>query len=210
MSSEDTLPFGNAFRFSWEAVRKNFGFLIAFGFLVALTLLGFFFLIGLVADRNEGLASLLGLLLQIGMNSLLPTGGIAISLKLCDGTKPEWEHFLCPAKTILFYYIGSLIYGMFVTVGLILLVVPGIYFAIRFSLMGYFIVDLGVDPIEGLKRSWESTQGRVWDLMLFGILMFAVNLAGFLALFFGIFISGPVTMTAAAYIYRTLAQKRSV
>lgn len=209
-TSEGTegFPIGEALRFGWRAVLENFGFLIGLTFLIGATLLGSGLLIAFLAGRNEGLSSFLGLCLQLAANSILPTGGIAIALKLCDGIKPQWEDFLCPMKTILFYYVGSLIYGAFVLVGLLFLIVPGIYFGIRFCLMGYYVVDLGLDPIEAIKQSWEATRGQVLNLMGFGLVLFLINLAGMLALFFGLFVTAPLSMVAGTYIYRFLRQRQ--
>ncbi len=203
----EKLPVGDAFRFAWEGVRENFILLVGIAFFLGTILAGATLLIGFLSTRNQGLSSLFALCLQLAANSILPSGGIALCLKVCDRKRPQLEDLLCPMKTILFYYIGSLIYGSFIFVGLLFLVVPGVYFAIRFCLMGYFVVDLGLDPIEAIKRSWEATEGQVLNLLVFGLTMMLVNLAAFRALFVGLFLTMPLTMVAAAYIYRVLGNR---
>jgi uncharacterized membrane protein len=69
------------------------------------------------------------------------------------------------------------------------------------------IVEQGAKPIEALRKSWQITKGARLKLFLFGIVLSLVNIAGFLALIVGIFVSIPVTLLAHAYVYRVLANQ---
>lgn len=52
-----------------------------------------------------------------------------------------------------------------VVVGLILLIIPGIYFALRLSLAPYFLVDKNLDVMEAYKASWDATKGNVLKIL---------------------------------------------
>jgi hypothetical protein len=57
---------------------------------------------------------------------------------------------------------GSIIYEIVVAVGLVLVVAPGIYFALRHQFYDYLIVDKGIRPVEAVKRSGVLTEGVTW------------------------------------------------
>ncbi|MGQ0569421.1 MAG: DUF975 family protein [Armatimonadota bacterium] len=97
-----------------------------------------------------------------------------------------------------------LIYAVFVAVGFVLLIIPGIILAARLSLYGFLMVDKGLGPRAALTRSAELTQGAVWDLFVFGLLLFGIVVLGALALFVGLFVALPTILMASAYVYRKL------
>ena len=102
------------------------------------------------------------------------------------------------------YILSLIIYGLIVLAGLILLIIPGIIWAIKFQFFGYFIVDKGLGPIESLKQSAKITKDTKWTLFLFGLLSGLINLLGALLLLVGLFATVPTTMMAKAFVYRKL------
>ena len=107
------------------------------------------------------------------------------------------------------YLIGSILYGLIVVVGLILLIIPGIIWAIKFQFFDYLIVDKGLGPIDALEKSSDITRGVKWDLFAFGILLAIINILGFLCLVVGLFVTIPVTLVAMAFVYRELLPETS-
>ncbi len=89
-------------------------------------------------------------------------------------------------------------------VGLILLIIPGIIWAIQFCFYDYLIVDRGFGPVDALKKSSEITKGVKLDLFVFGMLLGIINLLGFICLVVGLFVTIPTTMVAMAFVYRKL------
>lgn len=69
------------------------------------------------------------------------------------------------------------------------------------------VVDKGLDPIEALKRSFQITAGKFWDLLLFVLIMLGINILGILCLGVGLLITLPLTSLALIYIYRKLEAK---
>jgi hypothetical protein len=63
--------------------------------------------------------------------------------------------------------------------GLILLVIPGIIFAIRFMVAPNVVVVEGFRGTRALARSWELTKGSFWRL--FGITLLVALLTGVIA-----------------------------
>lgn len=137
------------------------------------------------------------LFIQIGL--------MQISLKLVDGKSSKtmemfanWDY-----KLWLRFLLSSLIYVGIVLFGLILLVVPGIIWAIKYQFFGYFVIE-GDSPIEAIKKSGELTKGAKLDVLTLNLVSGLLNLLGTLVLLVGLFVSVPVTMVAQATTFRRL------
>jgi len=88
-------------------------------------------------------------------------------------------------------FIGSILYSIIVAVGLILLVVPGIFFAISFAFYLVYISLHDVGFIGGLKRSWGLTSGNRFSIFLFGVGIFFV--------FVGLWIVGGIASSVVGF-----------
>ncbi|HEX7963365.1 MAG TPA: hypothetical protein VF466_02125 [Candidatus Saccharimonadales bacterium] len=88
--------------------------------------------------------------------------------------------------------------------GIILLIVPGIIFALRLSMSPYFLIDKNMAPMDAYKASWNATKGhmgKLWGLLGVALLMLlpVLTIVGILAtiyLFFMYAASG-----ALLYLY---------
>jgi len=78
------------------------------------------------------------------------------------------------------YIIASILYGLMVIVGLIFLIVPGIYLAIKHQFYTYLIVDKGMGPIEAIKESGRITKGALWNLLGFVIIVTLLGAGGWI------------------------------
>ena len=93
-----------------------------------------------------------------------------------------------------------------VAIGLVLLIVPGIIFAVIFGFYGWGLVDGVVDDgVSALRHSAEITRGHRWQLFGFAIVLILFNLLGLLALVVGVLITSAVSILALAHVYRQLA-----
>ncbi len=192
-----------ALEFGWDTMKDNIGFFI--GLLVVA------FLINIVPNVIAGFfkeeAPVLSLFVKVFafvLQLLIGMGLIRISLSFCDNIKGELSDLFSCAPLLINYLVASIIYMLIIFGGIILLIVPGIIWAIKFQFFSYFIVDKGLGPIEALKKSAVITDGVKWDLFLFGLLLFGINILGALAFGIGLFATIPTTMLALAYVYRSL------
>ena len=64
------------------------------------------------------------------------------------------------------YLVATFLYGLGVAIGLVLLIVPGIMFAVAYWFYGFIIVDTGSDPITALQeaRSQDRRDALLEDL----------------------------------------------
>lgn len=68
----------------------------------------------------------------------------------------------------------TIVAGIIVLVGLILLIIPGIFLAIKLSIADVEAVVGKKDVVESLKSSWRKTSGNFWRILAAFIVMFFV------------------------------------
>jgi uncharacterized membrane protein len=193
---------GEALSFGWETWKSNallwIGVLIVAGIIQSLPQIP----TQTMRDR-PALAIILGLV-GFFLSELMGIGLIKISLSFVDTGRAEFADLFNGYPVFVSYVIASIIFGVMFVIGLFLLVVPGIIVAVIFALFSYAIIDRGMGPIDALQRSMDLTRGVRMDLFLFGLATLGLNLLGMIPCFLGLFVTMPMTMMAAAYIYRRL------
>lgn len=101
------------------------------------------------------------------------------------------------------YLIGSLLFSAILFVGMLLLIAPGVWFAVKYQFMPYLIIDKGMEPIEALNTAGEITKGYWLELGLFVLCIAGINFLGVLAFGLGLLVTIPVTFLAHAWVYRS-------
>lgn len=105
------------------------------------------------------------------------------------------------------YGVASLLNGVLVLFGFLLLVIPGIILTLSLQFFSYFIIDRKAGIVSSLQDSWELTRGVKMKLLVFGLALAGLNAIGILLLGIGIVVTMPVSMLAGAMVYdRLLAQ----
>jgi uncharacterized membrane protein len=99
--------------------------------------------------------------------------------------------------------IGVLV-TVFFTVGVICLILPGIYLIVAYAFAQYLAVDKGMGFWEAMESSRRIITKNWWQM--FGLLLLVIPLLilGLLALGVGIFVALPVMVGALAYAYEDL------
>ncbi|MEK7062854.1 MAG: YciC family protein, partial [Patescibacteria group bacterium] len=103
----------------------------------------------------------------------------------------------------------SILMPIVVIAGLILLIVPGIIWAVRFSFAPLILVDTKMGPIASMKESFTITRGNFWKFLLFWLAIAIINIVGLLLLGVGLLLTIPASTFAMIHIYRTLSASRA-
>lgn len=187
-----------AFEFAWEVTKKNFvlllGFLIVAGVVSSISFT-------LAAPFEKKIPLLFFILSVIGwvVQTIVAMGLFKIAIKFANGQKGDFSDLFACASSFIPYVLGSLLYSLIVLGGLILLIVPGIIWAIRYQFFPYFIIDKKCKVFEALQKSSDATQGAKWRLFIVGVMTF----------FIGLFVTIPITMVATAYVYLRLSSAQT-
>ena len=203
MSDTTTRPFSNieALRYGWRTTQANLKPLLTLSAVGALLALFGGAVNG--PEQGPGMHPLLGpgvQLLQIGVGLAF----VRVALKLHDGQPVDLTRTTELFERFFPYLLTSLLYSLIVAGGMLLLVVPGVIWAIQFGCASFLVADGGIDPIEALRESSRLTRGAKVQLFGFGLLLGLVNLAGALALGIGLLVTVPTTFLAVAYAFRRL------
>jgi uncharacterized membrane protein len=194
-------------RFSWEMLKNNFWLIISLQAIIILV--GIFpDIMDYIFNSNPdmGLALLAIAILAYILQLVMGIGMIKILLGLYENIKPKSVMELFSATNYFVrYLLASMVYGLIVIGGFLLLIVPGIIWSIKYQFFAYFIVDKNMSPMDALKASARITNGQKGQLLLFSCAMLLLNIAGFLALGIGILVTVPLTSIAIVYVFRKLS-----
>lgn len=197
----------DAISFGWEQAKRNWKFFLLIGAAYLLIQL----LPGIPAmlsgQSHSAVGTLLTLILSIigwVLKILMGLGFLKISLAIIDKKSFQFSDLFNNYQYFWRSLAASAVYGLAIFVGIILLIVPGIIFAIRLQYFNLLIIDKGMGPIEALKKSWEMTRRNTINLLLLGILCGLINILGALALGVGLVLAFPTTLVASTYVYRKL------
>lgn len=202
----NTFPRKEALGFGWNVAKKNIRFFVP----VLLTVMGvsfFFSVIDSALGEDAVFARFIVGIASWVVSSITAIGLIRICLDFVDNKKANISDLFKYYDRTVNYMAGSILYGLIVGLGLLLLIVPGIYFGLRLQFFSYLAAEKNMGPIQSLRNSWDMTRGMTWQLFVYGLLVMGINILGFLALFVGLFWTIPTTSVTTAYIYRHLAKK---
>jgi hypothetical protein len=194
-----------ALEFGWHKTRAHSGLL----FQILLT----FFALQVVQEIVNRVLSetLVGGLANIALavvGVILGAGFTRIILRLAEGHTALYRDLIPPGRLVWRFFIVSVLTGMAVVGGLILLVIPGFLLLVRLSMVRFIVVEQPPQMrghfIEVLKRSWRMTHGHWWHLFGFFLVLAGLNIVGALLLLIGLLISVPVTTLAWAHVYNKL------
>lgn len=180
---------GEAIRYGFEHTKKHFWFLAGLFLLIILISAGF--------GRVHGLSFVVSLFTSISV--------IAIALEIHAGRTVSIKHFYSKYHTILEYLVATILYCLMVIGGFILLIIPGIYFAIKYQFYKFLVIDKEMKPIEALKESAKMTEGHMWQLFGLFWIIIGINILGLLALGVGLFLTVPTTLLAYTFVYKRLS-----
>ena len=201
-----TFSIRDAVRFGWEKTRSHSGLL----FKVIITLFAVQIGNSIASKVLEGtIEGFFASLLFAIVGVVLGTGFMRITLKIARGEQAMYGDLIPPLKLAWEYFVASLLSGLIIFGGLILLIIPGIYFMLRYMFVRFAVLD-GAGILGSLSSSAKMTVGVKWKLLVFGLAMIGLNILGALALMIGLLLTIPITMIAYAHVYDILKKNVEV
>ena len=127
-----------------------------------------------------------------------------MALKSVDGENPRVGDLFGSLERGPAYLFALSIYCLTVSGGLVLLIVPGIYLAIRYCLFAQIITDTSASALSALRKAAALARGSWAPLGSLFLIAFLLNIAGTALLGIGLIVSFPVSLLAIAGFYRSL------
>ena len=142
--------------------------------------------------------------LELLVSLFLDLGMIKFWFNLYDDKGASIEDLFSCGELLPFAFVADILYTVLVLIGFILLIIPGIIWAIKYLFWGFVIVDDKFGPIQSLRESAKLTRGVRWKLLWFIIVVTVINVIALIPLGLGLFVTVPWTSLAFVHIYRTL------
>lgn len=108
---------------------------------------------------------------------LLHAGVVRLYLHVFDNKSPRVSDIFKFDVSYLKYLIVLILYDTLVIMGLLLLIVPGIYIALNYYAAQYLVIDKNMGILESFSKSSEYTDGLKANLFLFEILLGIISFA---------------------------------
>lgn len=175
----------------WSKTRQHSWFL-ACTFIIIYVLL-------IAVKGNPVLGMLIPLLIGLSLATL--------SLLIVNNESFEFSDLFRSIRnpaTTLKYLALCVLYIVSVIAGLILLVIPGIYIAIRFKFFSYVVIEHPHMNLSDLiTKSYMLTENNFWSVFVFLVILTVMNMVGALTIV-GLLVTVPISLFASAMMYNKL------
>lgn len=194
---------GEGVSFGWKHAKKDFFF-----FLQLFVIVGVINAIPNLINRAMGwpqdannigtvIAAIGSLICSFGLIKIYLHTAAERKSKLEDLFNHDWKRFIR-------WLIAKVVSGVLVVLGLILLVIPGIYVAARLYLYEFFAVDQDMNAIEAISASREVTKDHVREIIGIWFLSLGILILGAIPVGIGLLWAVPTISIAKAKLYKKL------
>ncbi|MDP3850796.1 MAG: GYF domain-containing protein [Luteolibacter sp.] len=213
---------GECVKRGFELTKRNFGTIV----LVALTYFGVTIAVSLILGQIDfalGLGtthhdwqtesgsafakyqqngSALNIIISQVLSIFLSLGLIRVGLNLISGKQVSVSQLFGEGRKLLPAIGASILFGIMILIGFILLIVPGIHVSLRFGHFMIAMVDRNLGVMESLSYSSSITTNNRMNLFLLALLSFGIIIAGVIALVVGLIFAYPVVLLSWMVAYR--------
>jgi uncharacterized membrane protein len=101
-------------------------------------------------------------------------------------------------------FLASIVSGIFIALGFLLLILPGIYLAVAYSFVIPLILERKMGFWQAMETSRKVITKRWFAFLGLGLLMFVINLAGIIPLGLGLLVTIPLTYCTYVAAYESV------
>ncbi|MFA5106701.1 MAG: DUF975 family protein [Patescibacteria group bacterium] len=187
---------GPAIGYGWASVKKDFWYLVGLALVSAV--------ISSLANSRDHHPDGWGLL-GIFLSTWMTCGQLKMMLSYQAGNKLPFADLFTQFKYFWRVLGATILVGLWIVVGLLLLIVPGIYLALRYQFTLQLIIDKNLGITEAMKQSQALTKGIKMSLLGFDLACLGVIILGAIVFGVGVFVAMPVVWLAMVALYRKLS-----
>ncbi len=194
---------------AWERFKEKFGLLIL-AMLVFVGIVVGISLVGVLLSEVHEVLTVIFILFAIISSLIMAPGLTKLYLNILDHKDPKIADLFSQAKRAWPYFAVKFLYGLIVMGGLILFVIPGIYWALEFSLAPWLVVDKNMKVMDAFRESARLTNGYKWDILAFYKVVSMIMGVGAILFYVGILLTIPIGILAYAAMYRQIESGKVV
>ena len=206
---DDRISIRQAFKIASPILKKRFGLFTA----VLLALFGAWVALEIVVIAGQRFGILLWAAAHVAFLIFaagVEVGFLQICLALCDGGKPTYADAFTQLTLGPKFLAGQMLYLLMIVIGLLLLVVPGIYLGVRYALFGFCLATGETNLIRSFQHSAILSTGSKTYLLWILVFLLVLNVLGASLLGIGLFITVPLSVLMMTTIYRQLNTRSRV
>lgn len=197
-----------ALAYGWGTLRGNLGPLLAISavYVAVEAALGFVGPAMQMVGAGTASVTLVEVALALAVSAPLGAGLWLAYLETTRGTSPEVGDLLDGYDRFADIVLAAFIVALAVGIGLLLLILPGIYIAIRLAFVPLLVMDEEMGAWEAVQESGERTGGESLGLLLLLVATVVILFAGLLLLVVGIIPALAWVGVSWAGYYRALTE----
>lgn len=148
----------------------------------------------------------IGELLVFIISGPITAGTYMYALRLIRGGDSDLGEMLRGFQVFGKAFVVFALYSVMVIVGLIFLIVPGVYVAVALMPAMFLVLDDDLGAVDTLRKAWEMTTGHRRQLFIVLLAIVGLNLLGLVALLIGVVFTGALSLLIGAAVYDELAR----
>ncbi len=180
----------------WELFQKNIGGFIGF----TLVLAALAIVVGVLPERLD----FLGTLVMLVLSGPLAAGWYYVAFRLIKQQVPTFNDFFLGFNNFLPLFLANLLVNIFVAIGMVLLIVPGVFLVVAYMFTIPLIVDRRFDFWAAMETSRKLITRQWFAIFVFVLVLVLINVVGVLLLGVGLFVTIPLTSCAVAAAYEDI------
>jgi len=191
--SDLTVPSASdAYRRAWTELKRCF---------LEMLLIGVVWIV-LSAPSGWLREGMLGVAYHVLVLGPIGFGGMYAFLRAARGETPEVGDLFAAFRGDYWQAVfAAILVGALISIGMVLLVVPGVIVAVRLAWVPYLVLDERLEAVAAIRASWERTRGHGMTIFVIGLLAIPLLLVGLLLLGVGVILSLMWIQMAAAVYY---------
>jgi uncharacterized membrane protein len=155
-------------------------------------------------DRpSTGIAPLLNAASFI-ISPALEAGFYLVALKVAKQRSTTFNDFFRGFHYFLPLLLARIVTSIFIALGLVLLIIPGIYLAVAYTFVFPLILERKMDFWQAMETSRQVTTKQWFSFFWLGALLFLINLVGLLPCGLGLLITIPLTYCTYVAAYESV------
>lgn len=196
----------HAITFAWNTFKKHMGLLTA----IALTFLGVWVALEMIVIAGQQFGLLWWTVAHLAFFIVfagVEVGFIKVCLDLYDGKEPTYFDTFRYMPLAFKFLVTQMLYLLIITVGLVFLIVPGLYTGVRYAFAGFCLIEDELGLRESFGHSARLVEGNKFHLLTIIAALLIFNLIGACLLGIGLLVTVPLSTLVMVSIYRQRKNK---
>jgi len=186
---------GNLSR-AWNLMTQNLGVFLGLGVIV-LVFQSISYGLSVMGEP----AAMLSYLFNWGVGPIIGAGMFIVTARAVMGNKPDLGEFTKGLGYYLQVFLLNIVMGILIMIGIFLLIIPGIYLAVAWSLAQMLIIDRDLDFWTAMETSRRIVTRNWWTVFGAVIVFGLVGISGAIVFGVGMLFTMPLAMIAVVMLY---------